>query len=107
IDELLANAMVEGRPDLTRYLDTIEEALIEAARRATGRHPRVGAVGEGTHTLWVHGYREAAMQLEHRCDEMAKTRKSDVLCAYSVTGREENAQALRTLCAEHTSGEIS
>src|SRR5262249_42396567 len=46
IDEVFAKALVNGRPDVTRFLDTIGEALIEAAERATGRHPRVAAVGE-------------------------------------------------------------
>jgi DNA-binding NarL/FixJ family response regulator len=106
INELLAKVMVNGWPDPTRFLDTAGELVIEAARRATGGHPRVAAVGECSPTLWAHGYLEAAIQLEHLCDEMAKSRQMDVLCAYSVTAREENVQAVRALCAEHTAVEI-
>ena len=107
IDDLLAKAMVNGRPDVTRFLDTIGEALIEAAGRARGRHPRIAAVGEGSPIMWVHGYLEAAIQIEHLWDEMAKSRQIDTLCAYPLTVREENVQAVRALCAEHTAVEIS
>jgi DNA-binding NarL/FixJ family response regulator len=107
IDELLAKVMVDGWPDPTRFVDATEELLILAARRATGRHPRVAAVGECSPTLWVRGSLEAAIQLEHLWDEMAKSRQMDVLCVYSLTAREENLQAVRALCAEHTAVEIS
>jgi len=40
-------------------------------------------------------------------DEMAKSHQIDILCAYPLTAREENVQAVRTLCAEHTAVEIS
>jgi len=107
INALLAKVMINGWPDRPRFMDTIGELVIEAARRATGRNPRVAAVGECASTVWVHGYLEAAIQLEHLWDEMAKSRQMDVLCAYSLTAREENAQTVRALCAEHTAVEIS
>jgi DNA-binding NarL/FixJ family response regulator len=107
IEDLLAKAMVNGRPDVTRFLDAIGEALIEAARRATGRHPRIAAVGEGSPIMWEHGYVEAAIHIERLWDEMAKSRQIDTLCAYPLTVREENVQAVRALCAEHTAVEIS
>ena len=107
INELLAKVMVNGWPDPTRFLDTTEELLIEVARRGTGRRPTVAAVSECTPTVWVHGYLEAAIQLERLWDEMAKSRQMDILCGYPLTAREENVQAVRTLCAEHTAVEIS
>jgi DNA-binding NarL/FixJ family response regulator len=107
INELLAKVMVDGWPDPTRFLDATEELVIEAARRATGKPPRVAAVGECSPTVWEQGYLDAAIQLEHLWDEMAKSRQMDVLCAYSLTAREKKVQAVRTLCAEHTAVEIS
>jgi CheY-like chemotaxis protein len=92
INALLAKVMINGWPDRTRFMDTIGELAIGAARRATGRNPRVAAVGECSSTVWVHGYLEAAIQLERSWDEMAKSRQMDVLCAYSLTAREENVQ---------------
>jgi hypothetical protein len=55
INEVLAKVMVNGWPDPTRFLDTIAELVIEAARRATGRRPTVAAVSECTPAVWVHG----------------------------------------------------
>jgi len=107
IDELLAKVMVNGWPDPTRFLDIIGALVVEAARRATGPHPRVAAVAECSAAVWVHGCLEAAVQLEHLWDEMAKSCQMDVLCAYSLAAREENVQAVRGLCAEHTAVEIS
>src|SRR5262249_46008546 len=89
IDEVFAKALVNVRPEVTRSLDTIGEGLIEAAERATGRHPRVAAVGEGSPTMRVRGFLEAAIQIEHLWDAMAKNRRIDTLCAYPLTIREE------------------
>ena len=81
--------------------------MIEVARRGTGRRPTVAAVGECAPTLWMQGHLEAAIQLEHLWDEMAKSRQMDTLCMYPLTAREENVQAVRNLGAEHTAVEIS
>ena len=57
--------------------------------------------------VWTHGDVDAAIQLEHLWDEIAKSHQMDVLCAYPLTAREESARAVRSLCAEHTVVEIS
>jgi DNA-binding NarL/FixJ family response regulator len=107
ISELLASVMVNGWPDPTRFLHVAEELVAAAARRATGRYAKVAAFGECSATVWAHGQVEAAIQLEHLWDEIAKSHQMDVLCAYPLTAREESLQAVRTLCAEHTAVEIS
>ena len=58
--------------------------MTDAARRATDQHARVAACGEGASTLWAHGHVEAAIQLEHLWDEIAKSRQMDILCAYPL-----------------------
>jgi hypothetical protein len=72
----------------------------------TVRTPRSLACGECASTGRAHGHVEAAIQLEHLWDEIAKTRQMDILCAYPLTARDESVSVVRSLCAEHTSVEI-
>jgi DNA-binding NarL/FixJ family response regulator len=106
ISELLAQVMVDGWPDPTRFMNTAGDLVTEATRRATGQRARVAAVGECSPTVWADGHVEAAIQLEHLWDEIAKSREIDTLCVYPLHVREENVRAVRSLCAEHTAVEI-
>ncbi len=107
ITELLAKVMVNGCPDPTRFLNAAGDVVTEAARRATGQHATVAAVGECSPTVWSHGHVEGAIQLEHLWDEIAMSRQMDILCAYPLAVRDESVPAVRRLCAEHTAVEIS
>ena len=106
INELLAKVMVNGRPDPTRFLNAAEDLLTEVARRA-GRDAGIAACGECSPTVWADGNVDAAIQLEHLWDEIAKSRQMDILCAYPLAARDESVPAVRRLCAEHTAVEIS
>ena len=106
ISELLANVMVNGSPDRERFLIAADEMVSAAAKRAKGPNAGVVAVGEGTSAVWAQGRVEAAIQLEHLWDEVARARQIDMLCAFPTAAREGNRQAVRNLCAEHTSVEI-
>jgi len=106
ITELLAKVMVNGRPDPTRFLNAAEALLTEVVRRA-GQHAEVAACGECSPTVWADGNVEAAIQLEHLWDDVAKSRQMDILCAYPLAARDESVPAVRRLCAEHTAVEIS
>jgi CheY-like chemotaxis protein len=107
ISELLAKVMINGWPDPTRFLNAAGDLVTESARRATGRHAKVAGCGECAPTVWARGHVEAAIQLEHLWDEIAKSREMDVLCAYPLAARDERVPAVRRLCAEHTAVEIS
>jgi NADH dehydrogenase FAD-containing subunit len=107
VSELFAKATVNGYPDPLRYLDAAGDLLTEVTRRATDHHARIAACGEGTSTFWTHGHVEAAIRLEQLWDEIAMSRRMDMLCAYPVAVRGESVPAVRRLCAEHTAVEIS
>jgi len=106
ISELLEKVMVNGWPHPTRCLNAIEE-VTDTVRRAAGSHVRVATCGECSPFVWGRGHIEAAIQLEHLWDEIAKNREMDVLCAYPLAVREAGVPAVRSLCAEHTAVEIS
>jgi CheY-like chemotaxis protein len=107
ITEMLANVMVNGCPDPTRFLKAAEELLTETARRAGGQHAEIAACGECSPTVWAKGNVEAAIQLERLWDDIAKSRQMEILCAYPLAARDESVPAVRRLCAEHTAIEIS
>jgi hypothetical protein len=56
--------------------------------------------------FWTPGHVDAAIYLEHLWDEIAKSRRMDVLCAFPLTVRDGSLQAVRSLCAEHTAVEV-
>jgi hypothetical protein len=105
--ELLEKIMVGGRPDPTRFATVADDLLTEATQRIANPHARVVACGECAPSLWAHGQIEAALQLEHLWDGLVKSRQLDTLCAYPLIAREESLRAVRSLCAEHTTVEIS
>jgi hypothetical protein len=107
IGELLANVMVNGFPDPTRFVNATRDLVTEAAQRATGHHAGVVACGECAATVWADGQVEAAIQLERLWDEMAKRHQMDILCAYPLATRKESVRTVKSLCAEHTAVEIS
>ena len=108
ISALLSRVVINGWPDPARFLNAAEDAIGEAARRATRQHPSVSACGECAPTLWAQGHIEAAIQLEHLWDEVvARGHQVDTLCAYPMAARQEDIGAVRSLCAEHTAVEIS
>jgi DNA-binding NarL/FixJ family response regulator len=106
VSRLLSKVMVDGMPDPARFMDATGEVVAEVAQRAAGRHRRVAACGECAPTLWARGEVDAAIQLEHLWDDMARHQPMDTQCAYPMTARQDDARALRRLCAEHTVVEI-
>jgi CheY-like chemotaxis protein len=106
ISELLTKVMVNGWPDSTRFLEATEHLMTDAALRATSQYAKVAACGECSSTVWARGHVEAAIQLEHLWDEIAKSRQMDIRCAYPRAARVERGRAVRRLCATHTAVEI-
>jgi hypothetical protein len=84
VDEALSTFMVNDLPGSVRFLMVFGELLSSAAKAQKGTHSRVAAYGEFAPTLWAQGKVDAAIQVEHLTDEVAKTRSVDILCGYVV-----------------------
>jgi DNA-binding NarL/FixJ family response regulator len=80
--EMLSEFMVNGMPDPVRFLKVVGDLLLNTAKAAKGEQPRIAACGECAPLLWAQGKAEAAIQLEHLWDEIAKSYDVDVLCGY-------------------------
>ena len=104
VDEALATFMVGDLPDPVRFLKIFGDLLSSAAEMATGEQPRVAACGEFAPTLWARGKTEAAVQVEHLTDEIAKTCNVEILCGYVLNSfqRERESHIYEKICAEHS-----
>ena len=101
--ETLATFMVNDVPDPVRFQKSAGD-LFAAAQGATGEHRCVAACGEGTSTLWAERKGDAAIQLEHLWDEMAREYDVDILCGYVLSDfqREQEGYIYERICAEHS-----
>ena len=104
VAETLATIMVNDLPDPLRFLELTSHLLATAAKAAKGEHPRVAACGEGAPILWAQGKADAAIQLEHLWDQIAKTCDVDILCGYVLESfqREQESHIYEKICAEHS-----
>lgn len=76
--ELLANVVVDGRPDRDRFRAAVGGLL----DRAEGR--RVRLFGEMVDLLWQRGDAPAALRLEELWNELAERIPFTLLCVYAV-----------------------
>ncbi len=102
--EALSTFMVDDLPDSTRFLKIFGDLLSSSARAAKGKHARVAACGEFAPTLWAQGKADAAIQVEHLTDELAKTRNVDILCGYVLNSlqRGQERHIYDRICEEHS-----
>jgi DNA-binding NarL/FixJ family response regulator len=104
VAETLSQFMVNDLPDPDRFREVAGDLFAAADKTAKGKHPRVAACGECAPTLWAQGKPDAAIQLEHLWDEMAKTYEVDISCGYvlSRSQREHESAIYQSICAEHS-----
>jgi DNA-binding NarL/FixJ family response regulator len=105
VTETLATFMVNDLPDPARFRKVAGDLLAGAVKAAKGKRPRVAVCGECAPALWAQGNTDAAIQLEHLCDEIAKTCDVDILCGYVLQSfqRERETHIYERICAEHSS----
>jgi hypothetical protein len=104
VDAALSTFMVNDLPASVQFLKIFGDLLSSATETQNGKHSRVAACGEFAPTLWARGKAEAAIQVEHLTDEIAKARSVDILCGYVLSSfpREEVSHLYERICAEHS-----
>lgn len=80
-DETMARFMVHGRPDRTRFMDTVGDLVAQAAQMGNGR---VRAFGEMVVLLCETGEPEAAHDLEQLWNELGRKQSLKLLCSYPL-----------------------
>jgi DNA-binding NarL/FixJ family response regulator len=104
VDEALSTFMVNDLPDPVRFLKVFDDVLASATKAAKAKHPRVAACGEFAPTLCAQGKVDAAIQVEHLTDEVARTQDVDILCGYVLNSFQPagERQIYERICAEHS-----
>jgi hypothetical protein len=95
---------VNDLPDPARCLKVAGDLVMAAAKEAQGEPPRVAVCGECAPGLWAQGKADAAVQVEHLWDEIARTHEVDMLCGYVLNSfqREQESHIYERICAEHS-----
>ncbi len=104
VDEALSTCLVNDLPDPDRFLKIFGDLVASAAGIAKGKRSRVAACGEFAPALWARGKADAAIQVEHLTDEIARTCNVDILCGYVLNRfqREQESHIYKRICAEHS-----
>jgi len=102
--EILSKIMADGLPDTARFSEVIGGVLARAASAAQDPNRRVVAFGEMVALLWAEGKPEAAIRTEKLWNQLARAYSFSLRCAYPMQGfcREEHADSLERICAEHS-----
>ena len=104
-DELLASFMAGPMPDAARFRHAMDGVLGSHARFGDAVRERrpVLAFGEMVDLLSRQGNLEGAIRLEELWNELAETYTFSLLCAYSLSGFDEDTHdaALRAICNQH------
>jgi CheY-like chemotaxis protein len=103
VAEALAVFMVNDLPDSVRLRKLMGDRIALAAKATKAKHPRVAACGEMAPMLWAQGRADAAIQVEHVTDEIARTCNVDILCGYVLNTfqREQESHIRERICTEH------
>jgi CheY-like chemotaxis protein len=104
VADTLSTFMVNDLPEPARCLKVAGDLVMEAAKAAQGEPPRVAVCGECAPSLWAQGKADAAVQVEHLWDEIARTHEVDILCGYVLNSfqREQESHIFERICAEHS-----
>jgi DNA-binding NarL/FixJ family response regulator len=100
----LSRIMLNGLPDPVRYSEGVSGLIEAASKAAKAEHPRVAICGERVGLLWAEGKTDAAIRIEQLGNDLCKTHKVDILCAYplgSIHGGEDEP-VFQSICAEHS-----
>jgi MEDS: MEthanogen/methylotroph, DcmR Sensory domain len=102
--EMLSTFMVNGMPDPVRFSKITGDLILSAAKAANGERRRVAACGECAPLLYAEGKAEAAIQLEHLWNEIAKSYDVDVFCGYPMGSFQAGSDRyiFAKICAVHS-----
>jgi hypothetical protein len=101
--DTLSTFMLNGTPDLVRFLKLFDDLVVTASKAAKADQARVVIFGEMCDLLWGEGNVEAAIQVEKLGNQLVQTYDLDILCGYSLGSVQGmDSRALQRICAEHS-----
>ncbi len=101
--DTLSLIMVDETPDPIRFAEVVGGILRLAESGISGKHGGVAVFGEMVALLWEQGKTEAAIRLERLWNDLARTHRFSLRCAYPLQGfdKAEHAAEFTKICAEH------
>jgi DNA-binding NarL/FixJ family response regulator len=102
--ETLSTFMENDRPDPARFRTVADNLIVPAAKASRADSPRVAICGECASALWEQGKVDAAFEVEHLCDEIAKRGNVDILCGFILNSsqREQESDIYERFCAKRS-----
>jgi len=103
--QALGQLTVAGKLDKTRFDDFVSRVVLPLKAAAESKAQRVAGCGEIVALLWAEGKAEAAIELEHLWNELAKQGSFSFRCFYPVASFSDPGQSelFMRLCSEHAS----
>jgi CheY-like chemotaxis protein len=104
VAEMFSAVMIDGWPDEGRVWTAAMSLMMQAASVSPDDHPRLAVCGEGAAFLVEQGKVDAAIQLEHLWDEVARVCYVDIFCPYLMTAlpAPEDADVWQRIGAVHS-----
>jgi DNA-binding NarL/FixJ family response regulator len=102
--DVLSKFMCSATPDPARFLKLFRDFIEKTAEAEKGRPTRVIVLGECAALLWAEGNPEAAIQVEKLANQLVREYDVDILCGYSLGGREDgiDSDIFERICREHS-----
>ncbi len=101
--ETLSKFMVKGYPDAGRFSEVVGDVISRAQSEAENEDSRVAAFDGMVAMLWAEGKPEAAIRLEQLWNDLARTHRFSLRCAYPMHGfHQEDADHFLEICAQHS-----
>jgi hypothetical protein len=95
----LGEFMLNGLPD-SELFKSLVLGLLTRARGKSWR--RVRAFGEMVVLLWKEHNQAGTLQLEHLWQDLCKSERFSLLCAYPLRGFELDVSSIERICAAHS-----
>ncbi|HLZ43057.1 MAG TPA: MEDS domain-containing protein [Candidatus Sulfotelmatobacter sp.] len=101
--ETLAQFMVNGAPDETRFRDLLGRVISCSAAAARRDHNKLVIFGEMVTLLWQRGEGQAAVALEQLWNQLSQVHSFHLLCGYPLAGfdRQVHTEMFSRICGEH------
>jgi PAS domain S-box-containing protein len=97
----LGEILVHGSPDPVRFTALVGDLINEVAEGGT---KPVRVFGEMVALLWADDHYDAALQLEELWNQLGRTHRFSLFCAYPIQGfsRREDTARFTSVCGSHS-----
>jgi PAS domain S-box-containing protein len=102
--ETLPRIMVNGSVDEPLFNDIFGGVLTHARSAIDGEDCRIAVFGELVALLWAEGKPQEAIRVEQLWNDLAKSHAFSLLCAYPITGFENDRriEPFLEMCGQHS-----